>query len=117
VALALIRMGNGSLALMAPKLLLTRLGVDAETNRAAVYGLRMFGIRTVLIGLDLLSSDNDARDRAVRMAPLIHVSDTVGAVIAGVHGDLPKRSAVMATAVSSLNVVLSMLARRALPSP
>jgi hypothetical protein len=116
VTLALIRVGNGGLALIAPKLLLTRLGVDAESNPAAVYGLRMFGIRTVLIGLDLLSSDQDARDRAVRMGPLIHGSDTVGAVVAGVHGDLPKRSAAMATAISALNVVLSVLARRATSS-
>lgn len=76
----------------------------------------MFGIRTVLIGLDLLSSDDKVRERAVRVAPLIHCSDTIGAVVAGVHGDLPKRSAVLATAISVINVVLSVLARRSLPS-
>lgn len=114
VGLALIRIGNGGSALIAPKLLLTRLGVDAETNPAAVYGLRMFGIRTVLIGLDLLSSDRDARERAVRLALLIHGSDTISTVFAGVRGDLPKRSAVRATAISSINIALSVLARRGL---
>ena len=113
VALSGIRMVNGTVALIAPKLLLTRLGVDAANNRAAVYGLRMFGIRTVLIGLDLLSSDPDARARAVRVAPLIHGSDTAGAIVAGLHGDLPKRAAALATAISGVNLVLAVLARRA----
>ena len=113
VALGTIRLVNGASALVAPKMLMNRLGVDAANNPAAVYGLRMFGIRTVLIGLDLLRADEDVRARAVRLAPLIHGCDTASAVVAGVRGDLPRRAAVLATAISGVNVVLALQAWRA----
>jgi uncharacterized protein YjeT (DUF2065 family) len=113
LALGTIRVINGVSALVAPKMLMTRLGVDAANNPAAVYGLRMFGIRTALIGLDLLSADQDIRGRAVRMAPLIHGSDTASAAVAGLRGDLPRRAAVVATAISGANLVLALLAWRA----
>lgn len=113
VALGTIRVVNGASALVAPKTLMNRLGVDAASNPAAVYGLRMFGIRTVLIGLDLLRPDEEVRARAVRLAPLIHGCDTASAVVAGVRGDLPRRAALLATAISGANVVLALLAWRA----
>ena len=49
-ALALIRLVNGGLALVAPRWLARRLGVDPTAQPAMLYALRMFGIRTVLIG-------------------------------------------------------------------
>lgn len=110
VALGVIRIVNGASALVAPKGLMRRLGVDAEADRAAVYGLRMFGVRTVLIGFDLLSSDDDVRRRAVALAPVIHGSDTTCAAVAGVQGDLPKRAAALATLVSAFNLALAVLA-------
>jgi len=118
LALGVIRVGNGAAALLTPKVLLTRLGVDATNNRAAVYGLRMFGVRTVLIGLDLLRpDDDDARRRAVRLAPLIHGTDAVSAAVAGLRGDLPRRAATLATAISGANLVLALLARRSAAPP
>ncbi|MBJ7608945.1 MAG: hypothetical protein JF887_05885 [Candidatus Dormibacteraeota bacterium] len=113
VVLGVLRVANGASALVAPKMLLRRLGVDSKANPAAVYGLRMFGVRTVLIGLDMLSSDDEIRARAVRMAPLIHGSDTVSALVTGVQRDLPRRAAVLATAISGVNVILALLAQRA----
>lgn len=93
-------------------MLMKRLGVDAQNSPAVVYGLRMFGVRTVLIGLDLMSADPDARAHAVRAAPVIHGSDTLAAALAGIQGDLPRRAAVMATAISGINFVLAVMARR-----
>ena len=49
IALASIRLFNGAAALFVPATLARRLGVDPETNRAALYVLRLFGVRTVLI--------------------------------------------------------------------
>src|SRR5262249_19613026 len=86
------RLGNGTSALLVPKVLMKRLGVDAQASPAVVYGLRMFGIRTVLIGLDLISADADVRARAVRVAPLVHGADTLSAAFAGIRGDLPRRA-------------------------
>jgi hypothetical protein len=71
----------------------------------------MFGVRTVLIGLDLLSSDPNVRRHAQRVALLVHASDTVSAAAAGLSKQLPARSAVFATGVSAVNVVLAALAR------
>lgn len=111
VALGGIRIVNGALALVAPKMLMSRLGVDPAAHPAVAYGMRMFGIRTLLIGLDLLSTDRDVRERAVKLAPVIHGSDTVCAAIALLSGDLPKKGGLMATAISGVNVALAIAAR------
>jgi len=52
--LAAIRLFNGTAGLLVPEFLLQRLGADRETGRSGVYPFRMFGIRTMLIGADLL---------------------------------------------------------------
>ena len=110
VALAGIRMFNGAGALVAPRAFARRMGTEADADGAAVHALRMFGIRTALIALDLLSRDPAVRRHALRVALLIHVSDTISAARAGFAGQLPRRSAVVATGISSLNVVLAWIA-------
>lgn len=112
IALAGIRIVNGGLALFAPGFLAARLGREAASNPGSAYAFRMFGIRTILIGADLLSSDLPTRRHAVRSALLVHGSDTLSAATAGLTRQLPRRAAVVTTAISSLNVVLSVLARR-----
>jgi hypothetical protein len=68
---------NGALGLLAPALIQRRLGdLAPERNAAAIYGLRLFGVRTVLIGLDLFRLTGPALDNALRSAVLIHASDT-----------------------------------------
>ena len=42
----------------------------------------MFGIRTVLIGAELLMQTGDRRAEALRRAILIHASDTLAALLA-----------------------------------
>jgi len=54
LALATIRLVNGTLALVAPNALLRRLGADPNVNKVAIYPMRMFGIRTVVLGVQLL---------------------------------------------------------------
>jgi hypothetical protein len=111
VGLAAIRIFNGSLGLLAPRLLARRMGAEGKAG-AAVYAFRMFGIRTVLIGADLLARDPEVRRHALRLALLVHVSDALSAISAGVRHEVPRRAAVTATSISSLNVVLSILAGR-----
>ena len=50
--LAAIRLFNGGVALFAPETLARRLGADPQANGAVIYVLRMFGIRTVVIGTE-----------------------------------------------------------------
>jgi hypothetical protein len=107
-ALAGIRIFNGATALVAPERLDERLRLD----RSADYPWRMFGIRTVLLGLDLLSSDAEVRRHALRASVLVHGSDTISAARAGFTKTLPPRAAVTATAISAVNVALALIASR-----
>ena len=69
IALAGVRLFNGGTALVAPGPFARRLGTEADAHGPAVHVARMFGIRTVLIALDLLSRDQDVRQaRAARRA-------------------------------------------------
>lgn len=108
VALAGIRIFNGGTALFTPE----RLNERLELEPGAVYPWRMFGIRTLLIGVDLLSNDRAVRRHALRLALLIHVSDTVSAAKAGLAKSISPRAAVTATAISAVNVALAFAASR-----
>lgn len=106
--LAAIRIANGSVALLAPGRLAERLGADPAENPALLYAFRMFGVRTVLMGRNLLRGDADA----IRAAPLIHASDTIAAALAAASGKLPRRAGILIIAISALNTVLALVARR-----
>jgi hypothetical protein len=110
-ALAGIRIFNGAAGLLAPARLSQRLEVESASGPMA-YPFRMFGIRTILIGADLLAHDSAVRRHALRAAIVVHASDTVSAFAAGASGALPRRAARTATAISALNVVLALLANR-----
>ena len=112
VLLAAIRLVIGTVTLVAPSAFARRAGVDPAARVAALYALRLFGVRTVFIGLDLLQRDPTGRARARRVAPLIHLSDVAAAAIAGRQRQLPARAARTAILVSGANVFLSLLARR-----
>ncbi|MEK6275950.1 MAG: hypothetical protein AABM30_11530 [Actinomycetota bacterium] len=111
IALGCVRLANGTVALVAPGAFARGLGLDPPNDRAAAYSLRLFGVRTVLIGAQLLGPDDGARGRAVRVAPFVHAADTIAAAIAGVTGQLPARGAAKAVLVSSANTLLAALAR------
>jgi len=110
VLLACVRLFNGLAALFAPGMLLGRLGVDTEANPAAAYIARMFGIRTVLIGWELLFSHGEARQKALKQAVVIHASDTVAAYLASRSGKLPPPMNRILVAISAANTVLALIA-------
>lgn len=114
VLLALIRIVNGALGLLAPALVARRLAEDPDAAVPAHYPFRLFGVRTVIIGAELLSKDPEVRERAVRIALPIHATDTASAAVGGLLGELPRRTALMLTALSGTNTVLALLARRTL---
>jgi hypothetical protein len=110
--LGAIRIVNGALGLLAPEFLMRRLGVDVTTDHSGAYPFRMFGIRTVLIGLDLWMLTGDDLRRATRRAVLIHASDTLAAAATTVRGDLPRREGLVATGISAVNTGLAITAAR-----
>jgi hypothetical protein len=68
ITLAGIRLFDGVAALLVPVPLARRLGVDPDANPSALYALRLFGVRTVLIGAQLLLRDAEDGGQA-RKAP------------------------------------------------
>jgi ammonia channel protein AmtB len=112
VLLGLVRLANGTAALVAPAAVGRRIGVDPDENPAALYIMRLFGVRTILLGLALLRRESAVRAEAVRIAYIVHMSDTISAVAAGATGRLPRKAARTAALISGANVVLALVARR-----
>lgn len=113
VALGLVRLVNGVLGLLVPHVLIRRIDPAEPPSPAAVYAFRLFGIRTILIGRDLLRPPGAQRTRAVEEAPLIHASDTATATLLTLSGRVPLKSGLPLVAISGLNTVLAFAARRA----
>jgi hypothetical protein len=111
VLLAGIRLLNGSLALLVPGFLARQIGVDPDANPGILYVFRMFGIRTVLIGAELLLQTGDRRAEAVRRSVVIHAADTLAAFLATLSGNFPKKSRTIVW-ISALNTLLAVLANR-----
>lgn len=110
VALGLIRLVNGALALGAPDVLGRRLGVSTATSPGFGYAFRLFGVRTVLLGIALLRAGDGRADPVVRQALIVHPADTAAATVVLLRRELPPKGARVAVAASALNVVLSVLA-------
>jgi hypothetical protein len=109
--LAGIRFANGALALFVPHSLARRLDVDADKSPALLYFERLFGIRTILIALDLVTGDEDELKRALRRGRLIHATDATAAALAGMRGNLAPRPARMTVVISLVNLLLALIAR------
>ena len=107
-ALAAVRLVNGGVGLLAPRLFIGRFDPGRPASPAAIYAFRLFGIRTVLIALDLLRPER--AQRAAKEGVLIHASDTVTAASLALSGAVPRRTGIVTTAISAGNVVLAVLA-------
>ncbi|MCA1647763.1 MAG: hypothetical protein LC797_20645 [Chloroflexi bacterium] len=111
ILLACIRLSMGFLGLLAPSIPAKQIGVDPTTNPGILYVFRMFGIRTVLIGAELLMQTGDRRSEALRRAVLIHASDTAAAYVASRSGYFPKRGRIIVW-ISAVNTLLAIIANR-----
>ena len=114
VALAGIRMTNGAIAIVAPSIITRRFNAPGETepHPAAVYALRMFGIRTVLVALDLLHHDASTRAHAVRVAPIVHATDLCTAILISRSPRVSQSTGRIIVAISGLNTLLAFVAHR-----
>lgn len=112
VVLGVIRLVNGAAAFFLPGESARRLGVDPAANPAPIYPLRMFGIRTIILGIELLFGGPQTRRRSLRAGVVIHACDTASAATAGIRGELPPLTAAALTGVSTLNTTLSVIGSR-----
>jgi uncharacterized protein YjeT (DUF2065 family) len=110
-ALGVVRIVNGAIGLVAPAVIMRRFGEqDQAGNPAATYALRLFGIRTVLIGVDLLRMHGRELDHALRVAPLIHASDTATVLALQRSKRLSPELARPLALISGANTVLAVTA-------
>jgi hypothetical protein len=107
--LAGIRIVNGIIALVAPWIIVKRFGEIPEQSAAATYGLRLFGVRSVLIGADLVTQCGQPLLHTTSQAVVIHASDTMTAAGLGISGRLRPRMAIQLTLISALNTVLATI--------
>ena len=107
IALAAIRLVNGTMALLTPKMMLRRLGADPAANQVAIYPLRMFGVRTVMLGVDLLAGGS--MQQKGRVGVVIHATDAASAITAGLRRQLPARVALVAAGISLTNTALAAI--------
>jgi hypothetical protein len=114
LALGVIRIINGGLGLFVPRVLIRRIDPQDPPSPAAVYAFRLFGVRTLLIGRDLLRPPGARLDRTIAEAPLIHASDTVTATLLTVGKRVPLRSGLTLVGISGLNTALAVVAQRRL---
>lgn len=107
--LALVRVVNGGVGLFAPQLFIRRFEPGREPSAAAIYAFRLFGIRTILIGLDLLGDRSDVQ-RTVRQGVLIHASDLVTVATLGLQRKVSTSTATTTALISAVNVILAVSA-------
>jgi SnoaL-like domain len=98
--LALGRIGLGTLARLAPGPTTRLFGAGYAAGPELDYMNRVFGARAFALGTGYLLSSGEARRLWQRLALVCDVSDTVAGVGHLVRGDIPRRSAVAATALT-----------------
>ena len=109
IALGAIRLVNGVLGLVAPAILIRRLGSNPATSPAALYAFRLFGVRTVLLAVELLAAEGPVREHARRTAIVVHASDTTAAALGAWRRELPPQAAMATVAISAVNTMLALL--------
>ena len=110
-ALGGVRIIAGTTGLLAPAMIISRFGDgNPAANPAAIYGLRLFGIRTVFLGVDLIRLHGRDLDRALRAAPIIHASDTATVLALQRNKQLSPERARPFLLISGLNTVLAVTA-------
>ena len=111
IVLGIIRLINGALGLLAPCVLVRRLGGEATASPVVRYAFRLFGVRTILLGAELLLANGPVRDQARRTAVLVHAADTTAAAWGAWRRELPPRVAMVTIVISAINTLLAVLAR------
>lgn len=110
VLLAGVRLVNGTTGLVAPQLLIRRIDPAQAVSPAGVYAFRLFGVRTMFLGAELLIRRDAELQRALRQGLVIHASDVATSVLLGVQGQVTPRTSALLTTISAINVVLAVTA-------
>jgi hypothetical protein len=100
VGLAAGRLALGALARVAPRAATSLFGAGYAATPELDYMNRVFGARAIGLGSGYLLSSGDARRLWQRLAFAIDVSDTIAGIGHLRRGDIPRASAIAATALT-----------------
>jgi hypothetical protein len=104
--LAAIRIANGAIALLTPGVFASRMG-SSSGEAAARYPFRLFGVRGVLTGCEMLWP-RAGEGHTHEVAVLVHGSDLTAAVLAARRRDVSRSFASKTIALSALNTGLAV---------
>jgi hypothetical protein len=106
-----IRMLSGAVGLLAPAVVIRRLGdTHPDRNAAALYAVRLLGVRGIVLGADLFLLRKRELDGALRSAVLIHGSDTATVLSLSRTGQLGPQRAGPLILLSGVNTLLALAA-------
>ena len=111
-ALAVIMLVNGTLGVFAPRVMMRSLGVRPQLQPGMMYALRMFGIRTLFIAIDMIRFPAE-REQSLREGIVVHATDAGAALTAAALGQLAVRPALLVTGLSTVNTILALIGARA----
>jgi hypothetical protein len=106
--LAAIRLVNGVAGLVAPERLARRIDPSREPSPATIYAFRLFGIRTILLAVDIATRPDAEQYRLTREAVVIHGSDVLTVAMLAARRQLPRRTAATLGLISTVNVALAV---------
>lgn len=101
-----ILVGGGTL--VAPRLLGRAFGIDPAANPAVSYVGRLFGVRAVLMAVQLATVPRAQRRRLVGLHVAVDAVDAAAAVAATRSGALSRRAGAMATAAAVVEGALGV---------
>ena len=101
-----IAVGGGTL--LAPRRTGRLFGIAPETNPAVPYVGRLFGVRAVLMAVELLRSDGADRTRQLRAGVAVDLVDAAAALAAGRAGQLDRRAAAAAFGAAVFEAALGL---------
>jgi hypothetical protein len=86
--LLLVRFGLGTASWVAPRAVMSAIGMDPAGNPQAAYWARLFGVRDVVLGIGLLSTHGPARRVWWRCGILCDIGDAAAGVVSARQGEL-----------------------------
>jgi hypothetical protein len=110
--LAGLRLAIGGGAWAAPNVTGKLFGLDPEGNPQASYLARLFGVRDIVLGAGVLSTEGSDRQRWLQFGIACDLADAAAGLLAGRANVLPRWSAVLVTGTALVAAAQGVMALR-----
>lgn len=95
ITMIVVRFTLGILSWFLPTIAARIMLIDPKANPALSYPLQLFGARDVVLGILILDPQNDKLNHYLQIGLIIDLCDVAASGIAGLKGQIPKRSAIL----------------------